>query len=120
VGELTAAIEELAETIKDNGKTIDRLISEQAELAKAMKEATAQRKKEKAMNLDTIACQCWQSYSEGSIGNVERFLFQDTAAAEEQAAKDMGGSCKGVIGMMEVTAGGRYLSCRRASSKGIW
>merc|ERR1719264_2196301 len=43
VDELTAAIEELTEKIKETGKTIDRLISEQAELAKAMKEATAQR-----------------------------------------------------------------------------
>merc|ERR1719507_1329082 len=55
VDELTAAIEELDGKIKETGDTITRLIAEQAELAKAMKEATAQREKEKAKNLDTIA-----------------------------------------------------------------
>jgi len=107
VDEFTA-VEELAETIQDNGKTIDGPISEQAELAKAMKEATAQRKKEKAKNLDTMACQCWQSYNEGSIGNVESFLSQASGTLPGQASSRdgrvhwHGGKFQGVIGMMEV------------------
>merc|ERR1719362_2706735 len=55
VEELTAAIEELTGKIKETGSTISRLIAEQAELAKAVSEATAQREKEKEKNLDTIA-----------------------------------------------------------------
>merc|ERR1712129_377455 len=55
VEELTAAIAELNEQIEEMGQKIEILAKEQADLAKAMKEATAVREKEKATNLDTIA-----------------------------------------------------------------
>merc|ERR1719436_230451 len=55
VNKLTAEIAEIASNIETMGATIDTLVKEQAELAKAMAEATEFRTKEKATNLDTIA-----------------------------------------------------------------
>jgi len=109
VDELTAAIEELTEKIKETGKTIDRLISEQAELAKAMKEATAQREKEKAKNLDTIAdAKAGRAAVKAALAVLRDFyskqaaLLQAKQVPEMAEYKGMGGSSKGVVGMMEV------------------
>jgi len=109
VEELTAAIEELTEKIKQTGDTIDKLIAEQAELAKAMKEATAQREKEKAKNLDTIAdAKAGIAAVKAALAVLRDFyskqeaLLQTRQVPEMAEYKGMQGSSKGVIGMMEV------------------
>ena len=109
VEELTAAIEELIEKIKQTGDTIDKLIAEQAELAKAMKEATAQREKEKAQNLDTIAdAKAGIAAVKAALAVLRDFyskqeaLLQTRQVPEMAEYKGMQGSSKGVIGMMEV------------------
>merc|ERR1719264_1213220 len=112
VDELTAAIEELDGKIKETGDTITRLIAEQAELAKAMKEATAQREKEKAKNLDTIAdAKAGKAAVEAALTVLRDFyskqaaLLQAHQVPEMAEYKGMQGSSKGVIGMMEVIGG---------------
>jgi len=109
VDELTAAIEELDGKIKETGDTITRLIAEQAELAKAMKEATAQREKEKAKNLDTIAdAKAGRAAVKAALAVLRDFYSKQAAflqahqVPEMAEYKGMQGSSKGVIGMMEV------------------
>merc|ERR1719195_1280119 len=106
---LDTAIEELTEKIKETGDTINRLIAEQAALAKAMKEATAQREKEKAKNLDTIAdAKAGRAAVKAALAVLRDFyskqaaLLQAKQVPEMAEYKGMGGSSKGVIGMMEV------------------
>merc|ERR1719188_1841422 len=55
VNQLSAEIEDLSASIADMGASIDKLVKEQAELTKAMKEATTQREAEHAENTATIA-----------------------------------------------------------------
>merc|ERR1712187_798062 len=105
VDELTAAIEELTEKIKETGDTITRLIAEQAELAQAMKEATAQREKEKAKNLDTIAdAKAGRAAVKAALTVLRDFyakqaaLLQARQVPEMAEYKGMGGSSKGVVG----------------------
>merc|ERR1719410_613891 len=109
VAELTAAIGELAAKITETGATIDRLITEQAELAKAMKEATVQRSKEEAKNLDTIAdAKAGIAAVKAALVVLRDFyskqaaLFQVKQVPEMAKYKGLQGSPKGVIGMMEV------------------
>jgi len=109
VDELTAAIEELTEKIKETGSTIDRLIAEQAELAKAMKEATAQREREKAKNLDTIAdAKAGRAAVKAALAVLRDFYSQQAALLQARQVPEMAeykglqGSSKGVVGMMEV------------------
>merc|ERR1719316_2495159 len=52
---LTAELNELTASIETMGKTITTLIKEQAELTKALKDATEQREKEHAKNTKAIA-----------------------------------------------------------------
>merc|ERR1719468_1454857 len=112
VEELTAAIEELTGKIKETGSTISRLIAEQAELAKAVSEATAQREKEKEKNLDTIAdAKAGKAAVEAALTVLRDFyskqaaLLQAHQVPEMAEYKGMQGSSKGVIGMMEVIGG---------------
>jgi len=109
VAELTAAIGELTAKITETGATIHRLITEQAELAKAMKEATVQREKEKAKNLDTIAdAKAGIAALKAALEVLRDFyskqaaLLQAKQVPEMAKYKGMQGSSKGVIGMMEV------------------
>jgi len=109
VDELTAAIEELSGKITDTGATIDRLIVEQADLAKAMKEATAMREKEKAKNLDTIAdAKAGIAAVKAALAVLRDFYSKQAALLQAQQVPEMAeykglqGSSKGVIGMMEV------------------
>merc|ERR1719171_32429 len=55
VNNLLAEIEGLGSDIATMGEEIDKLVEEQASLAKAMKEATAQRAAEKSKNTEAIS-----------------------------------------------------------------
>jgi hypothetical protein len=107
VEELTAAIAELNEQIEEMGQKIEILAKEQADLAKAMKEATAVREKEKATNLDTIAdAKAGNAAVKAAIAVLEEFYSKQAALLQQvpemEAYKGLGGSSKGVIGMLEV------------------
>jgi len=112
VEELTAKIEELTGDIADMGKTVDILVKEQADLAKSMSEATAQREQEKATNLDTIADAKAGTEAVKKALVILREFYSSQAGAllqtggrqvpEMEAYKGLQGSSKGVIGMLEV------------------
>jgi len=107
VNELSAAIAELNEQIKEMGQKIETLVVEQADLAKAMEEATAVRDKEKAANLDTIAdAKAGSSAVKAAIAVLEEFYSKQAAFVQQvpemQAYKGLQGSPKGVTGMLEV------------------
>merc|ERR1740121_3606440 len=109
VEKLTAEIQQLEGEIATMGEQIDTLIQEQADLTKAMAEATEVRQKEKAENEPTIAdakagsaavanaLQILQEFYSGQAS----FLQQRGKQVPEMAAyKGMSGG--GVIGMLEV------------------
>jgi transcription antitermination factor NusG len=107
VNELSAAIAELNEQIKEMGQKIETLVVEQADLAKAMEEATAVRDKEKAANLDTIAdAKAGSSAVKAAIAVLEEFYSKQAAFVQQvpemQAYKGLQGSPKGITGMLEV------------------
>jgi hypothetical protein len=93
------------------GETIDTLVKEQADLAKAMAEATEQRTAEKAKNLDTIAdAQAGISAVKQALEILNEFyssqaalLQQGSGQVPEMAAYNgLQGKNKGVVGMLEV------------------
>jgi len=107
VAELSAAIAELNEQIEEMGQKIEILVVEQADLAKAMKEATEVREKEKATNLDTIAdAKVGSAALKAAIAVLQEFYSKQAAflqqVPEMEAYKGLTGSSKGVIGMLEV------------------
>merc|ERR1719437_159598 len=110
VEKLTAEIAKLAGEIADMGAQIDVLIQEQAELTKAMAEATEIRQKEKAENLDTIADAKAGSAAVASALSILQefyssqasFLQRGKQVPEMAAYKVMSGNAGGVIGMLEV------------------
>jgi len=110
VEKLTAEIAKLAGEIADMGAQIDVLIQEQADLTKAMAEATEIRQKEKAENLDTIADAKAGSAAVASAMSILQefyssqasFLQRGKQVPEMAAYKGMSGNAGGVIGMLEV------------------
>merc|ERR1719356_974263 len=97
VEKLTAEIAKLTGEIADMGAQIDVLIQEQADLTKAMAEATEIRQKEKAENLDTIAD---AKAGSAAVASALSFLQGGKQVPEMAAYKGMSGG--GVIGMLEV------------------
>lgn len=107
VEELSAAIAELSEQIEEMGQKIETLVVEQADLAKAMKDATEVREKEKATNLDTIAdAKAGSAAVKAAVAVLEEFYSKQAAfmqqVPEMQAYKGLMGSSKGVMGILEV------------------
>jgi hypothetical protein len=108
VEKLTAEIQKLTGEIADMGARIEVLIQEQAELTKAMSEATAIRTKEKAENEDTISDSIAGSAAVGRALQIlqdfyssqSSFLQRGKQVPEMAAYKGMSGG--GVIGMLEV------------------
>merc|ERR1719310_515998 len=108
---LLAEIEVLASSIETMAAKIKTLIEEQAELTKAMADATEQREKEKAANQATIAdCAAAIPAVKKAItilsefyASQEALLQQKGAQVPEMAAyKGQGASSGGVVGMLEV------------------
>jgi len=108
---LLAEIEVLASSIETMGAKIKTLIEEQAELTKAMADATEQREKEKAANQATIAdCAAAIPAVKKAItilsefyASQEALLQQKGAQVPEMAAyKGQGAASGGVVGMLEV------------------
>merc|ERR1719335_727980 len=106
---LTAAVEKLEGEIAALAKRLEELAAAQAALAKAMKEATEIREKEKEENLATIkdAKEAQEAVS-SALTILRDFyakqagLLQEGQVPEMKEYKGMGGSSKGVIGMLEV------------------
>merc|ERR1719335_683783 len=106
---LTAAVEKLEGEIAALAKRLEELAAAQAALAKAMKEATEIRTKEKEENLQTIKdAKEAQEAVEQALVILKDFyakqagLLQEGQVPEMKEYKGMGGSSKGVIGMLEV------------------
>jgi len=107
VEELTAAIAELNQSIEEMGQKIETLVAEQADLAKAMKEAAEVREKEKATNLDTISdAKAGSAAVKAALVVLEEFYSKQAAFVQQvpemEAYKGLSGSSKGVVGMLEV------------------
>jgi hypothetical protein len=106
---LTAQVEELTASIETMAKTIETLVKEQADLTKAVKEATEQREKEKAKNTKTIAVAKAGSEAVGQALTVlkefyaaQSFLQKGKQVPEMGAYKGNQDGKGGVVGMMEV------------------
>merc|ERR1719215_1425716 len=102
-----AEIDGLSADIADMGATIDKLVKEQAELTKAMQEATAQREAEHAENTATIAdAAAGIEAVQNAIVILKEFYSSQSAflqqVPEMAAYKGMQSSKGGVIGMLEV------------------
>jgi hypothetical protein len=110
VNKLIAEIEVTAGEIADLGASIDTLVTEQAELAKAMEEATAIREKEHAENTATIAdAVAGQEAVKKALAVLREFystqgpaLIQKKQVPEMEAYYGMQNSKGGPIGMLEV------------------
>jgi hypothetical protein len=108
VNKLIAEIEVTAAKIADLGDSIDLLVKEQAELAKAMAEATVIREKEHAENTATIADSvAGQEAVKKALGILREFYSSQTAFVQRQvpemeAYNGMQNSKGGPIGMLEV------------------
>mmetsp|Transcript_95246 Transcript_95246/g.183665 ORF Transcript_95246/g.183665 Transcript_95246/m.183665 type:complete len:672 (+) Transcript_95246:67-2082(+) len=112
VDKLSAEVELLGSQIQTMAEELAKLAKEQAALAEAMAEATADRQKEKATNeatiKDAVAAQealkkALEILREFYSSVAEASLVQTKRQVPEMAAyKGMGGSSKGVIGMLEV------------------
>uniref|UniRef100_A0A7S0BAR7 Uncharacterized protein n=1 Tax=Pyrodinium bahamense TaxID=73915 RepID=A0A7S0BAR7_9DINO len=112
VNSLSAQIDGVSSDIADMGKKIDTLVAEQASLAKAMQEATAQRLQEKATNEDTIRdAQAGAAAVQKAMAILQEFYAsQETAAFLQQRKqvpempeyRGMHGKKKGVLGLLEV------------------
>eukprot|EP00419_Tripos_fusus_P010736 CAMPEP_0172667812 /NCGR_PEP_ID=MMETSP1074-20121228/8665_1 /TAXON_ID=2916 /ORGANISM="Ceratium fusus, Strain PA161109" /LENGTH=669 /DNA_ID=CAMNT_0013484379 /DNA_START=57 /DNA_END=2066 /DNA_ORIENTATION=+ len=112
VDTLAAEVEKLGSQIQTMAEELATLAKEQAALAAAMAEATADRQKEKAANeatiKDAVAAQqalkkALEILHEFYSSVAEPSLVQTKKQVPEMAAyKGMGGSSKGVIGMLEV------------------
>merc|ERR1719389_874312 len=85
VNKLIAEIEEKSALIADLGQEIDTLVKEQADLAKAMEEATAFREKEHAENTATIAdAVAGQEAVKKALGILREFYNSQTAFLQRQ------------------------------------
>merc|ERR1719326_183451 len=108
VERLSAEQESLDGQIKSMGEDITTLVQEQADLSKAMKEATAQRDAEKAENTQTIADAAAGAEATKSALVVLREFYdkqsfmQADQAPEMKAYTGMGSAKGGVVGMLEV------------------
>jgi DNA repair exonuclease SbcCD ATPase subunit len=110
VNKLIAEIEEKTSEIETLGAEIDTLVQEQADLAKAMEEATAFRETEHAENTATIAdAVAGQEAVKKALGILHEFyssqesLLQMQRQVPEMAAyKGMQNAKGGPIGMLEV------------------
>merc|ERR1719181_1276845 len=110
VNKLIAEIEVTAAKIADLAEIIDVLVKEQAELAKAMEEATVIREKEHAENTATIAdAVAGQEAVKKALGILREFystaapaLLQKKQVPEMEAYYGMQNSKGGPIGMLEV------------------
>merc|ERR1740121_1922155 len=106
VNKLTAEIAALASKIETMGATIDTLVKEQAELAKAMAEATEFRTKEHATNSDTIADAQAGALAVKKALEVLRTFYSSVAFVQQVPEmaeyKGLQGRNKGVVGMLEV------------------
>merc|ERR1719265_2156316 len=108
VNELTATKEKLEGEIASLAKDLEDLAAAQAALAKAMKEATAIREKEKTENLATIkdAKECQEAVN-SALAVLKEFydkqaFLQQGQVPEMKEYKGQGGSATGVVGMLEV------------------
>merc|ERR1719181_1533165 len=107
---LTAELNELTASIETMGKTIQTLIKEQADLTKALKEATEQRNAEHAKNTKAIedakvgAAAVGQALSVlKEFYSAQAALLQEGKQAPEMAAyKGQQAGKGGIIGMLEV------------------
>merc|ERR1719252_353967 len=109
VEELTAAKEKLEGEIAALAKDLEDLAAAQAALAKAMKEATEVREKEKAENEVTIkdAKEAQAAVDQALVVlkdfyNKQAGLLQQGQVPEIKEYKGMGGAAGGVVGMLEV------------------
>jgi len=112
VNKLTAGVEGLTEDIGSMGAKIATLQQEQADLAKAMSEATSQRAAEKATNTEAIQDSAAGEAAVNQALVVLRefysaqasFLQHRRQVPEMAAYKGMQSSKGGVVGMLEVIA----------------
>jgi len=111
VAGLIAQIEEITGQIEGMGKQIQTLAEEQAELTKAMGEATEQRTKENAQNLATIADAKAGSTAVKQALEILRQFYSSQASllqsGEHQVPelaeyRGMQGNKGGIVGMLEV------------------
>jgi len=108
VNKLTADIDLMTEEIASMADKISTLAKEQADLTKAMSEATAQRQKEKATNTDTMAdASAGEEATKAALVVLKEFYasqsFLQTKQVPEMAAyKGMQSAKGGVVGMLEV------------------
>merc|ERR1719428_2169689 len=109
VATLTAEVDKLNGEIIAYAKELEELAAAQAALAKAMKEATEFREKEKVENTATIkdAKEAQEAVNQALVVLREFYskqaaLLQGTQVPEMAAYKGMGGAKKGVVGMLEV------------------
>jgi len=109
VNKLTATVDSLTESIKSMGEKIATLSKEQAELATAISEATAQRQMEKATNSDTIKdAAAGADATKQALVVLKEFyasqssFLQDKQVPEMAAYKGMHSGNGGVVGMLEV------------------
>mmetsp|Transcript_8382 Transcript_8382/g.24077 ORF Transcript_8382/g.24077 Transcript_8382/m.24077 type:complete len:681 (-) Transcript_8382:90-2132(-) len=109
--ELTAQIEDYTAQIADMGKRIETLVTEQAQLTKAMQEATEIREKEHAENTKAIADAAAGNEAvkkaivvlrEFYSSQQEASLLQQKQVPEMAEYKGMQSGKGGVIGMLEV------------------
>jgi len=109
VEKLTAEIQKLEGEIATMGEQIDTLIQEQADITKAMAEATSVRQKEKAENEATIADAKAGSAAVATALQILQEFYSGQASFLQQRGKQVpemaeykGMSGGGVIGMLEV------------------
>jgi len=112
VDTLAAEVESLGSQIQTMAEELATLAKEQAALAEAMAEATADRQKEKAANEATIKDAAAAQQALKKALEILREFYSSVAkpslvqikkqVPEMAAYKGMGGSSKGVIGMLEV------------------
>merc|ERR1740120_30734 len=109
VEKLTAEIQQLEGEIATMGEQIDTLVQEQADITKAMVEATTVRQKEKAENEATIADAKAGSAAVATALQILQEFYSGQAAFLQQRGRQVpemadykGMSGGGVIGMPEV------------------
>jgi hypothetical protein len=109
VDKLTAAKEKLEGEIEALAQDLEDLAAAQAALAKAMKEATEIREKEKAENLAAIkdAKEAQEAVNQAltvlrEFYNKQAGLLQEGQVPEMKEYKGQGGAANGVVGMLEV------------------
>mmetsp|Transcript_106058 Transcript_106058/g.165572 ORF Transcript_106058/g.165572 Transcript_106058/m.165572 type:complete len:655 (+) Transcript_106058:66-2030(+) len=107
VNKLTANIEVLTEDIADMANLIKTLMKEQADLTKAMEEATAQRTQEKATNNDTMKdAAAGEEATKAALVILKEFYASQASLLQQvpemAAYKGMQSAKGGVVGMLEV------------------